>query len=115
MPPEVGQLYAAIGVWGQLVVWSAAVATAAGVLWRHLKPLVDDIRTLKRIADETQSTVEAQLRPNGGSSLHDRVAQIHASLTSVHDELREEREERRSENKRLWEALMLVARRGRDT
>jgi len=68
-----------------VVMWLGAVAgcvTSVGIIWRGLiRPV---IRWGTRL-DKTMSFVEAQMLPNGGSSLRDALNRIESRITIVED------------------------------
>lgn len=68
-----------------VLTWLAAVAGvvgSVGIIWRGLiRPIV---RWAVRL-EKTMSFVEAQMVPNGGTSLRDSVNRIEARLVQVED------------------------------
>jgi hypothetical protein len=62
----------------------AAGLVSAGVIWRYLvRGGIRGIRRLAHLVIQTEQAAEvllAELRPNGGSSLRDRVARIDETL-----------------------------------
>lgn len=77
-------MIAAVVTWaemrGQEIILIAAVVAAIGALHRQVvRPMV---RTIRRIA-ETVETVEAQMRPNGGSSMRDAIDRVLARLAQL--------------------------------
>lgn len=77
---------------GELVIWTAAVVTAIGVLWRQVvRPAY---RWLHRMGQMIEF-VGGQMQNNGGSTLRDgvdrldqRTASMDERLTAVEDHIR---------------------------
>lgn len=104
--PEASQLLPSLNAWGDFVVWLAAVTAAIGLLWRKvIRPVAEDLKALKQVANATKMTVDAQLTSNGGSSVPDQIACVRRDLGQLREEVREERQERRAEGDRIWQAL----------
>jgi hypothetical protein len=65
---------------GQEIILIAAVVAAIGALYRQvIRPTV---RLIRRIA-HTVETVEAQMRPNGGTSIRDAIDQVLARIEGL--------------------------------
>ena len=71
---------------------------------------LDDVATLRRLADDMQATVQRELRPNGGSSMHDRLVRIEASMEDYRKQADEDRKLAAADRSRIWDALLALAR-----
>lgn len=102
----------------QVLITVAAVIGALGVIhskvvapiWRHLRAGLEDVATLRRLADDMQTTVQRELRPNGGSSMHDRLVRIEASMETYRKQADEDRKVAAADRSRIWDALLALAR-----
>lgn len=62
----------------------AGIITSLGIIYRGLvRPIY---RWAKRLTD-TVTTVEAQMRPNGGSSLRDAIDNLTSSISRIDERL----------------------------
>lgn len=62
---------------GEWIVWSAAVTTALGVLWRQaLRPAWRSYKAARDKLRRVHDLIERELQHNGGSSLKDHAAQV---------------------------------------
>ena len=66
------------------LVTTAGIITSLGIIYRGLvRPIY---RWAKRLTD-TVATVEAQMRPNGGSSLRDAIDNMASSISRIDERL----------------------------
>ena len=73
-----------------VIEWLIAIATvltAGGVIWRKgLRPLIGFVRRFKAWMDRVESAVswtETQMKPNGGSSLTDKVDKLTRDVATL--------------------------------
>lgn len=74
------------------VVGAAALLTALGGIWhRGVRPAYRGIRAFMRTVEAAMEIVQAQLSPNGGGSLVDRIGNIETQVTSMSARVDEDR------------------------
>jgi hypothetical protein len=66
--------------WDEAIITTAAVVTAATVIWRKLiRPSVDAFHS----GAKALRWIEEQMQPNGGESIRDKIDQLTATLADL--------------------------------
>lgn len=69
----------------EIVLWLGGLATAAGAIWRWVLPFMRSVLAIHDL-------VEAQLSPNGGGSLVDKVTRTDEAVTEMKGDMADMKE-----------------------
>lgn len=70
--------------WWQYLITAAAVVTALSVLWQKI--ILPVYKFAKKV-EQHVTFVEAQMTPNGGSSLRDAIQRIESRVNAIEEHL----------------------------